>query len=620
MKIKRDYFLKKSDNYIEDFYSRPVKEYIKISLVFFDAIFNKFFPKINNFFSNYYNKKLAKKKNENAKFFARTNHDFYEIQIGNETRTCNIIKENQEIIYYSNKKNDYFIFGISPLLELKNLKKTTSWSCKIFIFEHNKKKLLETIALDFPINFENRNDNFVYHGKNGWINIKIDLKKFRKKILKIKIIANKNNSISNYLSIASPQFKKIKKLKKNIIIISMESLTDLNFLSKNYKFQIPKNFNNLINDSSYYKKIYASCDSTLPYAASLFSGLFPSQHSIGDYSIGADTTNNKILNSKNFLIQKFLKEQEFQTFFAGSATRFNSKLQFSKFFDHYFQLNNNYENITLNINFLIKSLNSFEIFDNFFLIHLDYLHDPLINFNEYEYISLKKISLLQNNQENLSQKLYFNNIKKMDDEVGQLINSLKKNDQYDETLLIITGDHGSGINWDKNNINGDMALYEERQRVPLIVKYPKWTDFRIKETNYPRNSITEIFKIIFGCLNKDIPKTLKNLPQFNNLNNNFAITETIMNPGKSKTKHAMAFMNQHYKYINCNQIDWNNFKIEKKISDKVFLWDEKKFQYNHNEDIKNKMLPNEYKKIKSQAYNLLEENLRFLKKNPSQSY
>ena len=86
MKIKRDYFLKKSDNYIEDFYSRPVKEYIKISLVFFDAIFNKFFPKINNFFSNYYNKKLAKKKNENAKFFARTNHDFYEIQIGNETR------------------------------------------------------------------------------------------------------------------------------------------------------------------------------------------------------------------------------------------------------------------------------------------------------------------------------------------------------------------------------------------------------------------------------------------------------------------------------------------------------------------------------------------------------
>ena len=79
-------------------------------------------------------------------------------------------------------------------------------------------------------------------------------------------------------------------------------------------------------------------------------------------------------------------------------------------------------------------------------------------------------------------------------------------------------------------------------------------------------------------------------------------------------------MNQHYKYINCNQIDWNNFKIEKKISDKVFLWDEKKFQYNHNEDIKNKMLPNEYKKIKSQAYNLLEENLRFLKKNPSQSY
>ena len=59
-------------------------------------------------------------------------------------------------------------------------------------------------------------------------------------------------------------------------------------------------------------------------------------------------------------------------------------------------------------------------------------------------------------------------------------------------MIILTGDHGAGINWEKNNNYG---LYDERIRVPLIVKYPTWSN-EIIIPNKIVNSLQEIHKII----------------------------------------------------------------------------------------------------------------------------
>ena len=67
-------------------------------------------------------------------------------------------------------------------------------------------------------------------------------------------------------------------------------------------------------------------------------------------------------------------------------------------------------------------------------------------------------------------------IRYADEQVGRLLDHLRETDQYDETLIILTGDHGEEF--------GEHGLYREHwsthdgtQRVPMIVKPPARTTY-----------------------------------------------------------------------------------------------------------------------------------------------
>ena len=623
MQIKRDHHSKENITFEEKLYKRPFREIYLITLRLFNYLIYRFNPKLSLILNNYFLKKkklFTKIATENTKKnLANTSHEYYELQIGDQTRTCNILEENKEIIYTNHKDSDYFIFGSSPIINNKNVENINSWSLKIVI--SNQDKILDDFFIDIPYLKENRNKEFVYQSNDGWIDLKIDLKKYKEKNLRIKIISSfkKKNTLNNHFSISNPQFYCTKKIKKNILLLSMESLTDFNFLINNFNFSLPNNLKNLIKTSKYYNKTYTSVDSTLPYAASIMSGLFPSQHGIGDYKDGANSTNHNIINKNNYSLANFLKENGFLTFFSGTATRLNSKYGFARGFDYYHQINTNFENAPVKIDYLINTLDSFRDFNNFFLMHLDYLHEPIARFNDKSYIELNNISSLDKKNKKLIEKLYERGLQKIDREIGLLIDYLKKTNQYEDTLLIITGDHGASLNWVKNN-ERDAALYEERARVPLIIKSPIWAKPRLEKIDDIINSTTEIHKSIIYSLNKKIPDKIQHLPQFSEKSNNFAVTETIMNPEKVKERHAMAYMSGKYKYVCCNDIDWNNFKIIRKISDKLYEWDEKKYCYNEKKDIKKNIPKSEYENIHKKAYKLLNENLLYLKENPNEKY
>ncbi|MBL9189837.1 MAG: sulfatase-like hydrolase/transferase [Opitutaceae bacterium] len=64
-------------------------------------------------------------------------------------------------------------------------------------------------------------------------------------------------------------------------------------------------------------------------------------------------------------------------------------------------------------------------------------------------------------------------IEKMDEQVGRVVEALKKNGQLEQTLIVYTSDHGDGNG--AHHWNQKMVLYEEAVRIPLIVSWPGHT-------------------------------------------------------------------------------------------------------------------------------------------------
>ncbi|MFH1999225.1 MAG: sulfatase, partial [Planctomycetota bacterium] len=72
--------------------------------------------------------------------------------------------------------------------------------------------------------------------------------------------------------------------------------------------------------------------------------------------------------------------------------------------------------------------------------------------------------------EDLLRQVYDGEVAFMDLQIGRIFDALKTSDQYDNTLIIITNDHGQGLgdhDWWTHRI-----LYQEQIRMPLIVRTP----------------------------------------------------------------------------------------------------------------------------------------------------
>ncbi len=66
--------------------------------------------------------------------------------------------------------------------------------------------------------------------------------------------------------------------------------------------------------------------------------------------------------------------------------------------------------------------------------------------------------------------LYDNNVHFIDRTFGAFLEVLKKHGLYDEAIIILTSDHGTGLG--DHGISGGFQAYEEQMRIPLLVKFP----------------------------------------------------------------------------------------------------------------------------------------------------
>ena len=123
----------------------------------------------------------------------------------------------------------------------------------------------------------------------------------------------------------------------------------------------------------------------------------------------------------------------------------------------------------------------FFLFINFMEVHDPYTFFEIIRSHSqryyYDLLSIKPfpkrvIKKMRNN--------YLKEVEILDSYIGKLINYLKNINQYDNSLIIVTSDHGQALK-EKNFIGHCVFLYNELIEVPLIIKYPKNRKFNVAE-------------------------------------------------------------------------------------------------------------------------------------------
>jgi arylsulfatase A-like enzyme len=69
-------------------------------------------------------------------------------------------------------------------------------------------------------------------------------------------------------------------------------------------------------------------------------------------------------------------------------------------------------------------------------------------------------------------RLYASEVETVDKQIGRVVELLKKKKIYDETLLIITADHGESLGEHNYYYDHEYYVYEPLVKVPLLIRYP----------------------------------------------------------------------------------------------------------------------------------------------------
>jgi arylsulfatase A-like enzyme len=68
---------------------------------------------------------------------------------------------------------------------------------------------------------------------------------------------------------------------------------------------------------------------------------------------------------------------------------------------------------------------------------------------------------------------YLNALREMDVQIGRLLDGLRQRGLADDTLVVITGDHGEAFGWPHGNYGHSGKIYQEDVHVPLLLWNPK---------------------------------------------------------------------------------------------------------------------------------------------------
>jgi arylsulfatase A-like enzyme len=271
----------------------------------------------------------------------------------------------------------------------------------------------------------------------------------------------------------------------NVIVITIDTLrADHLGCYGHEKIKTP-NIDRLAEEGVLFTQCIAAAPITLPSHASIMTGTYPIYHGVHDNGTFR-------LDGRFTTLAEVMKDAGYQTGAFVSSFPLSSRFGLDQGFDHYddrfqpdaraptvlFPERKGAETTTEALNWLeSKKDNPFFLWVHYFDPH-QRCEPPEPFFTEYK------------------DNLYGGEIAFVDAQVGTLAQYLKDNNLYENTVIVVTSDHGESLG-EHNELTHMIFTYDATMHVPLI--------FRIPEAKISKRKVTELVRGI------DIMPTLLDL-------------------------------------------------------------------------------------------------------------
>jgi arylsulfatase A-like enzyme len=337
----------------------------------------------------------------------------------------------------------------------------------------------------------------------------------------------------------------------NVILLTMDTVRADHLSIYGYERETSPNLKQLSQESTLYKWAIASGDMTLPTHASIFTGMYARQHGSHFSKIfpSGKPLSNKLLTiaeilsergyltmgvvaNKGYLSRHFGMDQGFQYYdvrlpvpFLASTPPFYLRRSIRDALTHfvprslYDMTTRRAEEINREV---FSLLNKLQEYDKPFFLFINYMdaHNPYIppppfdelypgkneSFTSTDYYKLyDSVMALErkptSKEYNHLISQYDGGIAYIDFNIGKLIERLKELGLYDNSLIIITSDHGE-VFGERDLFNHAVSVYQDQIYIPLIIKYPHVNEGSIVNNTV---SVVDLMPTIVDVLGHKVP-------------------------------------------------------------------------------------------------------------------
>ena len=290
-------------------------------------------------------------------------------------------------------------------------------------------------------------------------------------------------------------YKNYSKTKSPIILIILDTLRADHLGYSGYERDTSPVLDIFAKEHSVFPNAVASAPWTPPSVATMFTGLYPTSHTMMPPSQRELAKKQAAkLPSKAITIAEILKKEGYATAAISPNPWITPRFGFDQGFDHFFKhLRKDATFITREakemIELLVKTDNPF-----FSVIHYLDPHDPYTPPKPYSEMFTgtppRDFQYTEEMTKNINQ--YDGEIRFLDTELGNLFAWLKEKKLYDNSTIIIVGDHGEQF-LEHGGFTHGLQLYNEEINIPLLVKTAGNT---LKGTFEQTVSVADVFPTI----------------------------------------------------------------------------------------------------------------------------
>ena len=276
----------------------------------------------------------------------------------------------------------------------------------------------------------------------------------------------------------------------NLLLVTIDTLRADRLGSYGYARARTPVLDQMAREGIRFERAFSPVPLTLPAHASILTGTYPPYHGLRDNS-------GYVLSAQQTTLAETLKQAGYATAAFVGAFVLDSKFGLSQGFDHYyddFDLSQ-YENISPGyiqrtgdqvvsqaVRWLDNNLQS----PFFVWVHL---YDPHDLYTPPEPYASRHPG-----------RPYDGEIEFTDANVGTLLDWMKKNGVYEDTLVVVVGDHGESLGEHQEDKHG-LFIYNATLHVPLILRLPQGR--RAGQTIAENVSIIDLFPTIMQILRVD---------------------------------------------------------------------------------------------------------------------